>query len=111
MHSVLTHPPPEQEARVLHHGDLAIDLHAYRVSYRGKPVKMGYREFHLLCALARDPERVHTREELLALVWPPGAKIRLSTVNTYILRVRISLGRRTGNKLIETVRDVGYRMR
>lgn len=102
---------PEHEDRILLHGDVAIDVLAYRVSYRGKPVAMPYREFHLLCALMRQPERVQTREELLAQAWPPGAKIRPSTVDTYILRIRIALGRRAGNKLIETVKGLGYRMR
>jgi DNA-binding response OmpR family regulator len=50
-------------------GPLEIDPLGRRVWLHGQEVKLSKKEFALLRALAGDPTRVFTREELLRGVW------------------------------------------
>src|SRR5256885_1864195 len=50
-------------------GPLEIDILARQAWIEGRPVKLSKKEFGLLQALAADPTKVCTREELLRSVW------------------------------------------
>src|SRR5258706_6871482 len=50
-------------------GDLTIDLSAHIVSLAGKIVELSPKEFNLLHALALEPNRVRSVDELLTSVW------------------------------------------
>jgi DNA-binding response OmpR family regulator len=64
------------------------------------------REFDLLGALLRYPGRIHTREQLLGLVW--GADdITPKTVDVHVAALRRKLGPAVS---IATLRGVGYRL-
>lgn len=90
----------------LRHGSLKLDERSRRVSVKGREVQLTRREFDLLAALLRDPERVHTREALLDLVWG-SAYLQPKTVDVHIAGLR----RRLGNVLqISALRGVGYRL-
>jgi DNA-binding response OmpR family regulator len=90
----------------LHHGDLELDEQARRVSANGREVELTRREFDLLAALLRDPERVHTREALLDMVWG-SPDFQPKTVDVHIAGLR----RKLGDALqIRSLRGVGYRL-
>jgi DNA-binding response OmpR family regulator len=57
-------------------GPVELDAEARRVTVDGREVGLTRREFDLLAALLRDPDRAHTREALLEQVWgrPTSAK-------------------------------------
>jgi DNA-binding response OmpR family regulator len=63
----------ETEQTVLRTGELALDLDARRCSAGGREVELTRREFDVLGALLRYPGRIHTREQLLELVWGTDA--------------------------------------
>ena len=69
------------------------------------------REFELLAYLARHPDQVLSREQILNAVWgfdfDPGTKV----LEVYIGYLRRKLGDDDGEEPIETVRNVGYRLR
>lgn len=90
-------------------GDLVIDIAAYEVTLRGRRLDFTHQEFELLRYLASNRGRVYSREQLLQKVWGyrPGSATR--TVDIHIRRLRAKLGDRAG--LIETVRNVGYKLR
>jgi two-component system response regulator ResD len=94
------------EPAALRHGSLQLDQQARRVSVDGRDVQLTRREFDLLVALLRDPERVHTREGLLELVWG-STYLQPKTVDVHIAGLR----RKLGNALkITALRGVGYRL-
>jgi len=66
------------------------------------PVALSAGEAELLAVLARRPDRVFTRPELLAAVFDPADVA--GTVDTYVYYLRRKLGRRA----IRTVYGVGY---
>jgi DNA-binding response OmpR family regulator len=76
----------------------------------GEPVVMTFKEYELLRFLAMNTGRVFTREQLLNRVWGYDYFGGARTVDVHIRRIRSKIEVR-GLSFIETVRNVGYRMR
>jgi DNA-binding response OmpR family regulator len=94
------------EETVLRTGEVELDLGARRCMIDGCEVDLTRREFDLLGALLRSPGRIHTRQQLLGLVW--GADdITPKTVDVHIAALRRKLGSAVS---IATLRGVGYRL-
>jgi DNA-binding response OmpR family regulator len=94
------------------YGDLTIDTARRRVDVAGRVVDLRRREFELLAFLARHPDQVFTREELVAEVWRAPAGVGPSTVTVHIRRLRVRLERDPSRpRWLKTVRGVGYRFR
>ena len=103
--------PTLRRVEYLSFADLEIDLEAHEVRRGGRRIALSAREFDLLAALARRPNRVFTREELLDLVWGIDREVSPNTVETYISYVRNKIDGGDLPKLIHTVRGVGYSLR
>jgi DNA-binding response OmpR family regulator len=68
-------------------------------------------EFDLLARLLENPERVHTRAELIDRVWGDGFAITDRTIDSHVKALRRKLGEAGAEPgIIETVRGVGYRL-
>ncbi|HMM49563.1 MAG TPA: response regulator transcription factor [Miltoncostaeaceae bacterium] len=92
-------------------GSLNIDRHARRASVGGRTLALSAKEFALLTALARDPQRVHTKEELLRDVWGYRGAGRTRTVDSHASRLRRKLAAcGAGDRWIGNVWGVGYRL-
>jgi DNA-binding response OmpR family regulator len=70
----------------LHFGPLTIDLVACHVRLGEKSIELTAKEYELLVALASDPHRVFTREQLLRSVW--GYRTPSRTVDSHACRLR-----------------------
>ena len=66
-------------------------------------------EFKLLHFLMTHPMRVYSRSQLLDWVWGPTAFVEERTVDVYVRRLRALLTPTGHDKLLHTVRGVGYR--
>jgi two-component system phosphate regulon response regulator PhoB len=106
--AVLRRRAPEHVADVATIGALSLDAATHRVSWNGKPVRMGPTEFKLLHYLMKHAERVHSRTQLLDKVWGDHVFIEERTVDVHIKRLREALG--DAGTMIETVRGAGYRL-
>ena len=91
-------------------GDLAIDLARYEVSLNDKPIMLTFREYQLLKFLASNKGKVFTREALLNKVWGWDYYGGDRTVDVHIRRLRSKIEDPT-HTFIETVRNIGYRLR
>jgi DNA-binding response OmpR family regulator len=69
------------------------------------------REFALLELLARNANRVLTREQLMMRMWPEGTEAGSNVLDTYIHYLRDKMDRGAAQTLIHTVRGVGYTLR
>ena len=89
---------------------LEIDSIARRVVVRGRDVDLTAREFDLLRFLARHPDQVFTRDQLMDRVWGFPFYSDTSTVTVHVRRLRAKI-ERDGSKpdWIQTVWGVGYR--
>jgi DNA-binding response OmpR family regulator len=95
-----------QPSGPLRHGRLELDEHARRVSVDGRQVELTRREFDLLAALLREPDRAHTRDGLLEVVWG-SSFVSAKTVDVHIAGLR----RKLGDALqVKALRGVGYRL-
>jgi DNA-binding response OmpR family regulator len=90
-------------------GDLEVDASARVVRLRGAPVDLSQKEFALVRALAADPTRVHTKEELLRAVWGFRTLGTTRTLDSHACRLRHKLGR-FGDRFVVNVWGVGYRL-
>jgi len=94
--------PPMLEA-----GGLVLDP-SRRVALRGgRRLELTPKEFSVLECLLASGDRVVSTEELLERVWDDAADPFTTAVKTTIRRLRAKLGE---PPLIETVREVGYRI-
>jgi len=108
--SILKKRDSDQEAaKVIHIGDLLIDLDRHSVSVLDKAIPLTSIEFKLLVELASKRGRVQSREQLLNRVWGYTYEGYARTVDTHIRRLREKLGLYADH--IETLRGVGYRFR
>lgn len=89
--------------------DLVIDIAGYEARLGGRRIELTHQEFELLRYLAQHRGRVFTREALLERAWGYRYAGGTRTVDIHVRRVRAKLG--DAGSLIETVRNVGYKMR
>jgi DNA-binding response OmpR family regulator len=90
-------------------GDLVINPANFEVTLKGEPVDLTYKEYELLRFLSTHKERVHTRDTLLDQVWGYDYFGGTRTVDVHVRRLRAKIGDPDG-VLIQTVRNVGYRL-
>lgn len=91
-------------------GPLAIDAAAREVHVGERRVDLSAKEYELLLALAADPTRVFTREELLRDVWGFRTPVRTRTVDSHAFRLRQKLAAAGSVPLIVNVWGIGYRL-
>lgn len=72
-------------------------------------ISLGPTEFRLLHFLMTHAERVHSRSQLLDLVWGGRSHIDERTVDVHIRRLRGVLENHALDGMVQTVRGVGYR--
>ncbi|MCS6995918.1 MAG: phosphate regulon transcriptional regulator PhoB [Casimicrobiaceae bacterium] len=109
--ALLRRAAPENSDAVLCVGPLTLDPLAHRVTGHGRELKMGPTEFRLLRFLLARPDRVFTRQALLDGVWGDHVFIEERTVDVHVRRLRVALQPVGLDRMIETVRGGGYRLR
>lgn len=90
-------------------GELELDPAAREVRLRGRRIELSQKEFALLRALAADPTRVLTKEELLRDVWGFRSLGTTRTLDSHACRLRHKLGAE-GDRFVVNVWGVGYRL-
>lgn len=91
--------------------DLTMNLLTREVRRAGQPIELTTREFSLLEHLMRSPGRVLTRVEICERVWEYNFDPGTNLVDVYIQRIRKKVDADSPEKLIETIRGVGYRIK
>ena len=99
----------EAEPVALAYHDLNMDVVRHEVRYQGKSVSLTSKEFRILRALLSSAGRVLSREAILSKVWGEETHVSDRTVDVHIANLRQKLPLLA--KAIETVKDVGYKLR
>ena len=92
-------------------GDLKMNLLTRKVARGEQAIELTAREFSLLEHLMRSPGRVLTRVEICERVWDYNFDPGTNLVEVYVQRLRKKVDGDFPNKLIETIRGVGYRIK
>ncbi len=100
-----------EQPRTIRAGNLFVDLDSRTVKVGNQSIDLTFKEFELLVALAKQPNRVFTRDQLFAQVWGSDFLGESRTVDVHIryLREKLELDP-SRPKHIMTVRGVGYRL-
>ena len=93
----------------IHVGDLTVDPVRRRVAVDGRQVELANKEFALLRALAAEPHRVFTKEELLRDVWGFRSQGRTRTLDSHASRLRRKLDPE-GARYVFNCWGIGYRL-
>jgi DNA-binding response OmpR family regulator len=102
---------PVANATQIRVGDLVVD-ELQHIVYRGaKEIALTPTEFTLLAYLARNANRVLTRDQLTLHVWPDGTEAASNVLDSYIHHLRDKLEVPSAPQFIQTVRGVGYSLR
>jgi len=97
-----------QEARLLTVDGLVLNPVEHTVSIHGERLALTYKEYELLQLFLANPGVAFTREQLLSNIWKTDFMGESRTVDMHIRTLRQKLG--SYGSLIETVRNVGYRL-
>ena len=100
------HRPRRGRLRV---GALEVDPMSHEVILHGRHIDVSGKEFALLRALAAEPTRVFTKEELLRDVWGYRALGSTRTLDSHACRLRRKLSVH-GDSFVVNVWGVGYRL-
>ena len=90
-------------------GDLTVDPVTRRVAVDGRQVQLANKEYALLRALASEPRRVFTKDELLRDVWGFRSQGRTRTLDSHASRLRRKLDP-DGTRYVFNCWGVGYRL-
>jgi len=99
------------EPTTLTAGDLELDLLSRRVTRGGKPIDLRPREFALLEYLMRNTGKVVSKTMILSHVWEYSFDPQTNIVDVLVSRLRERIDRPFHQKLLHTVRGVGYVLR
>ena len=95
---------------VIEFGELRIDTAAHEVTVGATRVGLRPLEYELLVHLARDPTRVHTKNELLGQVWGIHTAVMTRTLDSHASRLRCALARAGADGWVSVTRGIGYRL-
>lgn len=104
--ALLRRKSPHLAEAPLNAGPIVLDPASCTVTLDGRQLDMGNAEYRLLKFLMAHRERVFSRSQLLDKVWGDASAVEERTVDVHVLRLRKAL--KEAEKLIRTVRSVGY---
>lgn len=91
-------------------GSLVVDMNAKRAVRDGVVIDLIVREYAILEYLARNKNVVVTREQIRANIWNVEEDINSNVVDVYIRYLRKKIDDNFEQKLIHTIRGVGYKL-
>ena len=106
--AVLRRCRPAKHENLLKVEGLVLNPDEHTVTVDSERVILTYKEYELLHLFLSQPGIAFTREQLLSAVWNAEYLGETRTVDMHIRTLRQKLG--TYGHLIETVRNVGYRL-
>lgn len=95
----------KKDVDLLKFGTLEIFPNSYSLKYRNQSIDLTSKEFEILLMLAKKPERIYTRDEIIERVWYGDEFITDRVIDVHISMIRSKLGK----NWIKTVRNVGYK--
>lgn len=109
VNAVLRRSRPEEPADAIEIGGLHIDNLSHRVSIDGADIEMAPTEYRLLYFFMSHADRAFSRTQLLDQVWGDQVYVEERTVDVHIRRLRRALEPSGHDRLLQTVRGLGYR--
>ena len=88
--------------------DLEVDVLRHKATRGGRPLDLTAKEFRLLVLFVQHPGEVLSRTLIAEQVWDMNFDGDTSIVDMHVSRLRAKLDQPFRNKLLHTIRGVGY---
>lgn len=90
--------------------DLTLNQNTKKVFRKNKEIQLTMKEFNLLEFLMQNPDKVISREQILFNLWGFEFESFSNIVDAHIKNLRRKIAGNRNQKILETVRGVGYRL-
>jgi phosphate regulon transcriptional regulatory protein PhoB len=107
--AVLRRAKPDEASDEIEIGGLVMDNLGHRVTAGGRPIEIAPTEYRLLHFFMTHADRAFSRSQLLDQVWGDQVYVEERTVDVHVRRLRKALEPTGHDRLLQTVRGVGYR--
>lgn len=91
-------------------GSLVVDMNNRQAIRDGKVIDLTVREYAILEYLARNRNVVVTREQIRVNIWNIDGDVNSNVIDVYIRYLRRKIDDNYEEKLIHTIRGVGYKL-
>lgn len=108
--NALLRRPEKIEHTTLRIGDLTVDIEGRTATRGNKKLHLTTKEFSLLEYFLRNRGKALSRQEILEHVWDINADPFTNTIETHILTLRNKIESKKGERIIQTVPGVGYKI-
>ncbi|GAA0121943.1 MAG: response regulator transcription factor [Clostridium argentinense] len=110
VNAVLKRVKRNQCENLIFNNELIIDIVNKKVEYNNKEIVLTASEYKILSILARNPNRIFSREELMDYISKDNICIYDRIIDTHIKNIRAKLDQDSKNPTyIKTIRGMGYR--
>ena len=92
-------------------GDLVLDMVSHKVSRNGEEIELTGKEYSLLEYFMRNEGKVLTRTMIAEHVWDYNFDTFTNVIDVYVNHLRKKIDKKYPDKLLHTLRGVGYVMR
>lgn len=101
---------PAAAAGVYTFGEFRLDTERMELTKAGEVIPLNVQEYRLLEVLARNPDRILSRDTLLAEAWGYDTETTTRTVDVHVAWLRQKLGEQDRPRHLRTVRGYGYKL-
>lgn len=110
VNAVLKRVKGNQGENLIFNNELIIDIVNKKVEYNNNEIVLTASEYKILSILARNPNRIFSREELMDYISRDNICIYDRIIDTHIKNIRAKLDQDSKNPIyIKTIRGMGYR--
>lgn len=110
VNAVLKRVKGNQGENLIFNNELIIDIVNKKVEYNNNEIVLTASEYKILSILARNPNRIFSREELMDCISRDNICIYDRIIDTHIKNIRAKLDQDSKNPTyIKTIRGMGYR--
>ncbi|MDK2945665.1 response regulator transcription factor [Geotoga petraea] len=95
----------KNDNEIIKYGNLEIYPNNYSVKYNNEVIEFTSKEFEILYLLAKKPERIYTRDDIISKIWFDDNFITDRVIDVHVSMIRSKIGK----EWIKTIRGVGYK--
>ncbi len=108
---VMTRRKPEIPDNVYRCGDLTLNCNTHEAARGGKQITLSAKEFAVLQYLMRNKNIIVTREQIATNIWNLEYSGNSNVVDVYIRYLRKKIDDEFEEKMIVTIRGMGYQLK
>ena len=108
---VIVRRKPEVRENIYTCGDLSLNVNTRQVTRQGKEISLSPKEYAILECLIRNKNIVLTRAQIESNIWDMDYNGESNVIDVYIQYLRKKIDEGFDEKLIQTVRGVGYMLK